>query len=108
MRTPTRRRKNLESAAADTRYSELRTELEGELRRLAPGADVSDPEALRGLSPQSRRRALQILEVLRRMEGQGFGVCASCRSSISYERLAVSPETTVCADCSWGRLSLQG
>jgi RNA polymerase-binding transcription factor DksA len=54
-------------------------------------------------------RALQIVEVLRRMDTDAFGTCVSCRSPIAYERLAVIPETTVCAPCSRSHeLALRG
>jgi RNA polymerase-binding transcription factor DksA len=106
-------------------YAELRTELEQELRRLIPGrgsvqeagsrtsrnsqrasvlaSDGGPEEALRELAPRVRRRALQLLEVLRRMDTQTFGVCVGCRSPIPYERLSAIPETTVCVECSWNR-----
>ncbi|MGH2611242.1 MAG: TraR/DksA family transcriptional regulator [Gemmatimonadales bacterium] len=103
-------------------YAELRTEVEQELRRLIPGqgsqleagsrnarrasvpeSDGGPVEALRELAPRVRRRALQLLEVLRRMDTQTFGVCVGCRSPIPYERLAAIPETTVCVECSWSR-----
>lgn len=90
-------------------YSELRNELEVELRRLVPDAGPRDESALRDLAPRSRRRALEIVDVLRRMETESFGVCVGCRSPIAYERLAAIPETTLCAPCSRGReLALQG
>jgi RNA polymerase-binding transcription factor DksA len=47
-----------------------------------------------------RTRALKIVGVLRRMDGEGFGVCVGCRLPIAYERLAAIPETMVCARCS--------
>ena len=81
-------------------YSGLRTDLERELRRLLPEGQEGDDRGLRDLDPRARRRALQIFDVLRRMNTEAFGVCVGCRSAIGYERLSVIPETTVCARCS--------
>jgi RNA polymerase-binding transcription factor DksA len=90
-------------------YSDLRNDLEAELRRLVPGAERLSERSLRDLTPRARRRAMQIVDVLRRMDTEAFGVCVSCRSRIAFERLSAIPETTVCAQCSWGHeVSLQG
>jgi RNA polymerase-binding transcription factor DksA len=90
-------------------YSDLRSDLEAELRRLIPDAERLNERSLRDLAPRARRRALQIVAVLRRMGTDTFGVCVSCRSPIAYERLSAIPETTVCARCSWSyEVSLQG
>lgn len=84
-------------------YAELRADLEAELHRLLPDGQKANDRSLRELAPRARRRAVQILDILRRMERETFGVCFSCRSVIGYERLSVIPETTLCAHCSWSR-----
>jgi len=90
-------------------YSDLRSDLEAELRRLILDAERLSDGGLRDLAPRARRRAMQIVDVLRRMGTETFGVCASCQSPIAYERLFAIPETTVCAQCSWSyEVSLQG
>jgi RNA polymerase-binding transcription factor DksA len=88
--------------------AELRRELELELQRLIPEARGADStrfrtELTQALGPRPRTHALQLIDALRRMEVGAFGICAGCDGAISYERLAVMPETTVCADCSWSR-----
>jgi RNA polymerase-binding transcription factor DksA len=89
--------------------SELRSDLKAELRRLVPDAEQLNERGLRDLAPRARSRATQIVNVLRRMGTENFGVCVSCRSPIAYERLSAIPETTVCAPCSWRyEVSLQG
>lgn len=90
-------------------YSDLRSDLEAELRRLVPDAERLSERSLRDLAPRARRRAMQIVDVLRRMGTESFGVCVSCQSPIAYERLFAIPETAVCAQCSWSyEVSLQG
>ena len=91
------------SARNGTQYPELRRELETELEERAPGERRFGEETLRDLAPSARRRADQILDVLRRMDSEAFGVCVGCRSPIAYERLSVIPETRLCAHCSWSR-----
>ena len=89
--------------------SELRSDLEAELRRLVPDVERVDVGGLRDLAPRARVRALQIVDVLRRMSTDTFGLCVSCRSPIAFERLSAIPETTVCARCSWSHeAALQG
>jgi RNA polymerase-binding transcription factor DksA len=92
----TRRRRRRLSAL---QRAELRRELERELRRLGV---VHDPraESIDSLRPAAQVRAQRILDALRRVVTQEFGVCHSCRLEIAYERLSVLPETTLCARCS--------
>jgi RNA polymerase-binding transcription factor DksA len=65
---------------------ELRRHLEHELRRLGPTVPHG--------------RASRILDTLRRLSGPEFGVCTGCGDPITYERLSVMPETSVCVRCS--------
>lgn len=105
---PARRAARIPALSVE-QHSELRSDLEAELRGLVPGAEQLNERALRDLAPRARRRAMQIVDVLRRMSTEAFGVCVSCRLPIAYERLSVIPETTVCAPCSWSyEVSLQG
>lgn len=105
---PARRGAHTPAVSAE-QHSELRSDLEAELRRLVPGAEQLSERGLHDLAPRARRRAMQIVDVLRRMGTETFGVCVSCQSPIAYERLSAIPETTVCAPCSWGyEASLQG
>jgi RNA polymerase-binding transcription factor DksA len=96
-RTTTARKKSLTA----TQQTELRTEMEEELRRLVPAP--WSPEALQDLAPARRRRGLQLLDALRRLDAGSYGTCHGCRLPISYVRLSVMPETTVCVDCSAAR-----
>lgn len=84
-------------------YGELRAELEMELRRLIPDWKNGDERDLRNLAPRARRRAMRLVDVLRRMDAEDFGVCVSCESPIGYGRLSAIPETTLCAFCSHSR-----
>jgi hypothetical protein len=93
--------------------AELRGGMEEDLRRLAFGpspreAGVITPVMLEDLGPRARRRGLQLLDALRRLDAGTFGVCAGCEAPISYARLSVIPETTVCVDCSGAREALLG
>ena len=81
--------------------TELRTEMEEELGRLVPGPWSA--EMLQDLAPERRRRGLQMLDALRRLDAGTYGVCHGCRLPISYVRLSVMPETTMCVDCSAAR-----
>jgi RNA polymerase-binding transcription factor DksA len=100
--------KRFASAVSQAQYSELRADLEAELRRLLPRGTTGEGER-QELRPSSRTRAMEIVGVLRRMDSESFGVCVGCRSPIAYERLAAIPETTVCTRCSRSReLALQG
>ena len=103
MQAVRRERRGKAPARRGTAFTALRRELEAELDELAPGKRRVGEVALRDLGPRARRRALQILEVLKRMDSEFFGECVSCRRPIAYERLAVLPETRLCARCSWSR-----
>jgi RNA polymerase-binding transcription factor DksA len=105
---PTVFRASQESPLDAAQLAELRLELEQELQRLLPGtrgtgSDRFRSELTQALGPRPRSHALQLIDALRRIEAGVFGICAGCEGAISYERLAVMPETTVCADCSWSR-----
>ncbi|HET7600990.1 MAG TPA: TraR/DksA C4-type zinc finger protein [Gemmatimonadales bacterium] len=93
-------------ALTRAQLAELRSVLEEELRRFCrsdgpPGA----ADALSRLEGRARDSAARIAEALRRMDGGTYGVCAACRSPISYERLSAIPEAALCVDCSHGRSS---
>ncbi len=108
MHTQRRRPRLRQRAIEAAQYADLRAELQDELARLVSGTKPVDDNALRDLRPRARRRALQFNEILRRMDSDSFGVCVTCRSPISYERLSVIPETIVCAHCRWhGELSVR-
>ena len=105
--TPARRAAWKRSLTA-AQHTELRAVLAAELRRLASGppsrhAESTAPDALDGLEPRLRRRGLQLLDALRRIDAGTFGICTGCRSPISYVRLSVIPETTLCVRCSSAR-----
>jgi RNA polymerase-binding transcription factor DksA len=90
-------------------HAELRAGLEEDLRRLVfgtgsrGGAGVITAEVLEDLEPRARRRGLQLLDALRRLDAGSFGICTGCEAPISYVRLSVIPETTVCVECSGAR-----
>jgi hypothetical protein len=93
-------------AVTAKQYTELRKDLEAELRRLLPEGKPADEQRLRDLPPRRRRRVMLLIDALRRLDTKHFGVCVNCQSPIAYERLSVLPETTVCAPCSWSREAL--
>jgi DnaK suppressor protein len=115
------RRLGLEAALTAAEHSELKAALEQDLRRLldrrsplarldgrtglarggAPdlATDRSAADAVQQLEPHRRRRAVQILDALRRMAAGTYGICVGCRSPIPYERLSAIPETTLCVRC---------
>ena len=108
MSAPTVFRATLESPLDPGQLAELRKELEQELERLITGPHDTGSARFRtdltqGLGPRQRTRALQLIDALRRMDAGVFGLCAGCQGAIAYERLAVIPETTVCAECSSSR-----
>lgn len=108
MSAPTLYRASQEQPLDAAQLTQLRRELELELRRLVPGARGTGlarfrAELIQALGPRPRSHALQLIDALRRMDAGVFGFCAGCQGDISFERLSVIPETTVCADCSWDR-----
>ena len=62
---------------------ELRRDLEREQSRFTPQDPRLDP----------------YVEALRRMHDGTYGACIRCDEPISYDRLAVMPETPVCIGC---------
>jgi RNA polymerase-binding transcription factor DksA len=86
--------------------SELQRELERELRRIAPAAEVVGEGSADQVVTAPQGRARHLVEALRRLATPEFGVCRGCRDGISYERLSVLPETTLCAPCSQEREGL--
>ena len=89
----------MQTKLSTEQYVDLRAEVEFELRRLLPDAEQLDERGMDDLDPRVRGRARQLLDILRRMDLDTFGVCVNCQSPIAYERLSVIPETTICAQC---------
>jgi DnaK suppressor protein len=111
----------VEPALTAAQQSELKAALEQDFRRLlarhsplarldarsglgrgsAPdlATDATTADVVQELEPHGRRRAVQILDALRRIDAGTYGICVGCRSPISYERLSAIPETTLCVRC---------
>ena len=64
---------------------DLQTDLERELARFEPGDERTHTYA----------------EALRRLGDGTYGTCFDCGNGISYDRLAVMPETLYCVLCGW-------
>ena len=103
------RRGAWDKALTAAQHAELRAGVEEDLQRLVfgtgsrGGAGVITAEVLEDLEPRARRRGLQLLDALRRLDTGSFGICTGCEAPISYVRLSVIPETTVCVECSGAR-----
>lgn len=41
----------------------------------------------------------EVSEALRRLDGEGFGLCAACGSEIPFDRLRAEPWATRCVPC---------
>lgn len=60
---------------------------------------LEDREVVDALGNEARLELVQIAVTLRRMDGDGFGICASCGSLIDDARLEAFPYATECIDC---------
>jgi RNA polymerase-binding transcription factor DksA len=63
-----------------------------------PDPTSADLDAL--VKSQSQARLTSVAAALRRLDAGVYGVCARCGRPISYARLSVMPEATLCAVCS--------
>ena len=98
---------------------ELRSEMENDFARVlrsmsnghtatASSADdawsvkrASEPDELQGvLQDRAQDRLSAISAALRRLDNGDYGVCVRCGSRISFARLLVMPEATLCVACS--------
>ena len=110
---------------SDTRLRKLRAALEaeraqlvGQVAELDDAADVKnwresgfddDPadagsasferETAQSLSLHAKGLLTQIDDALRRIDGDGYGICAGCGRGIEFERLEALPYTTQCTEC---------
>lgn len=101
--------------AAKRNLEKLREELlarvgriEEHIRRDGKALDQDSEEAvvetqndavLDGLDQQGREELSQIDHALQRIAAGQYTVCSRCGATISAERLAALPYTTVCVDC---------
>ena len=65
----------------------------------AGGATIYEWEFQLALRESLRQKVQSIEVALRKLEDGAYGVCERCHGSISPERLAVLPHTTLCIDC---------
>lgn len=56
---------------------------------------------------RNRQQVIAIMEALRRIDEEEFGICEECGGDIAVERLKVQPTTTVCIDCKKERETLE-
>lgn len=100
-----------------TQLRELRSEMEDDFARLlrsmtygqsdnsysnidAPSAEQSEPDELDALvHDRQQARLAAITAALRRFETGTYGMCARCGRRISFSRLSVMPEATLCTTC---------
>lgn len=79
--------------------SELRDELLRELAcREEALAEESRPLTIE-LDRWTHGRRAQIIDALKRMRAGTYGACASCGDPISYDRLLIVPEASMCIAC---------
>jgi RNA polymerase-binding transcription factor DksA len=79
--------------------SELRDEL---LRELACREEALAEESRAPtieLDMWMHGRRAQIIDALKRMRAGTYGACATCGDPISYDRLLIVPETSMCIAC---------
>jgi RNA polymerase-binding protein DksA len=56
-------------------------------------------DVLEEIARETQLSIQQIRAALRRLEDDGYGICASCGEDIAGQRLDALPETTFCVDC---------
>jgi DnaK suppressor protein len=96
---------------------ELRSGMEGDFARLIrsmtnrqavhayPDDDAWNPEQSESdkldavLHERAQARLTQITAAFRRFDTGAYGVCARCGDRISFNRLMVMPEATLCMTC---------
>ena len=61
--------------------------------------DLSDDEALAGVSHVLRREIADIRAALARIEDGSYGTCSSCGEEIALARLEALPTATKCIRC---------
>lgn len=47
----------------------------------------------------ARRRLALLIEQMKRVENEDYGLCAECGAEIPFERLMAAPETELCVKC---------
>lgn len=108
----------MDTAAAKRHLEKLRNELlarvgriEEHIRRDGKPLDQNSEEAvvetqndavLDGLDAQGREELAQIDHALQRLAAGQYQVCSRCGATISAERLAALPYTTICVHCAAG------
>lgn len=99
----------------ETPYARLREELDdlqAEIRRLQERLDftpdyglgegdpsIYDWELNSAVLRRFQARAASMKKVLERMNEDTYGYCENCGAEIQPERLAILPETMLCASC---------
>ena len=82
---------------AEAAEEDLRHPLDADSSEQA--VDLSDDEALAGVSQVLRREIADIRQALARMEDGSYGECAVCGQPIAEARLEALPTATRCINC---------
>lgn len=67
--------------------------------RLSRIEAIQNQGMTQGLHERDRVQLGEIMAALSRLDEGAYGVCATCRNSIRFERLLVFPEARTCACC---------
>jgi RNA polymerase-binding transcription factor DksA len=63
------------------------------------GTDAMEREKDLQVASAEGRRLVEIVQALRRLEDETFGICESCGKQIEIRRLEVVPQTRLCLKC---------
>ena len=86
-------------AAEDAQFRSILEEEESHKDMGDDATAVVDKKMLEILGAKEQQRLMQINEALYRIENGRYGVCLSCGTRISRERLRALPYATLCVAC---------
>ena len=69
------------------------------LGRLSRMEAMQDQQMVLELRRRQKRRKLEVINALARVEDGNFGSCMFCGGAIAYDRLEAFPEVQTCVSC---------
>tara|TARA_S200000501_G_scaffold363252_1_gene393796 strand:- start:412 stop:744 length:333 start_codon:yes stop_codon:yes gene_type:complete len=84
-----------------SKYIELSQPIspENAIGRISRMDAINNKSVLEAALREAQSKLIQLKNILKKIEGPGFGLCKKCKKNIPFGRLVIRPESELCVNC---------